>query len=347
MVQDRSGGRHVFGSIGSSRGLRNSAGFTLVELLVVIGIIALLISILLPALNKARRAAAEVVCQSNMRQFGIGIQMYADQNRGALPQKGLDGSTPYPGSNFIGPPNGVIGYDDPSIWFNALPPLVGGKTYYQILLDADRGLGTIPYGGGPNSVFTCPDAGPAGTLDNAELVIGNYFILNGVDSTGTIKNSTGMTAARQFPFDGTYVWNSKLTSIINGDDQPAVKMTQCRPGSEVVLMTEKINNPGEYTIAAVQQYNTAYPQVYNGNKAVVTSQGYVSNIGQAKADWRRFTTRHRGGGYLLFADGHVAWFSWSEAQIQPNQMVSGKYNANTSSANQPGKIIWSVEGPVN
>jgi len=80
--------------------IRESRGFTLVELLVVIGIIALLIAILLPVLNKARSAAMLTRCMSNHRQLMMGMFLYVNDSRGWAPQYSVTNNAVSPAENY-------------------------------------------------------------------------------------------------------------------------------------------------------------------------------------------------------------------------------------------------------
>src|SRR5436309_2343494 len=92
---------------------RRRCAFTLVELLVVIGIIALLISILLPALSRARKAANTVKCLSSLRSMGQGFMLYAVDFRQVWPVA-------------VHEPGGRIPIDVERRWPDLLYPYVGG-----------------------------------------------------------------------------------------------------------------------------------------------------------------------------------------------------------------------------
>src|SRR5262245_16263269 len=97
--------------------------FTLVELLVVIAIIAVLASLLLPSLARAKNRARATQCISNLRQWSVALGLYLHENDEFIPRRG-QGVQPL----FI--------VDRPEDWFNALPPLIDQHRYQALATNA-------------------------------------------------------------------------------------------------------------------------------------------------------------------------------------------------------------------
>jgi len=104
-------------------GLARSAGFSLVELLIVISVITLLLGLLLPALRRARCVAEQAICKSRLRQWALAFGMYAEQNDGFYPHTdGRDRTSSAPETD-------AERADYYFGWIDLLPPLVGQRAW--------------------------------------------------------------------------------------------------------------------------------------------------------------------------------------------------------------------------
>ncbi|WP_081722167.1 DUF1559 domain-containing protein [Geminisphaera colitermitum] len=136
----------------AARRSRIRSGFTLIELLTVIAIIGILAAIILPVVSKVRTSARRAASASNLRQWGIALQMYFQDSRDRLPWEVVASTADIPRWNEI---------DDPqyaTCWFNALPPYVG-QLPLSATPDSERATDNLhPSYMASNSMFYAPGA---------------------------------------------------------------------------------------------------------------------------------------------------------------------------------------------
>ncbi len=274
--------------------------FTLVELLIVVAILLLLMSILIPSMRSARRSARRVVCMTNLHTLGIGVHCYQTEFAGILPWEGYaEGDRPI---RHVGP------WEDPSQWFNATPAYAGYSAYCELQRAAIAGGKPLPRDG-DRSLFVCPDSAPAVAGFEDDLVEDGYFMLWGTDLAG-------IQLDRRKTF-WSYAYNTKLDAMVEDrHERERVSLSIEKVGctSEVPILVEKLMRPDEI------------------------DPPFPTSVGQAATAWSEFTTRHRGGGFLLFLDNHVGYLTRAELVNAPHAPMD---------YNQPGKVIWNPGGPIN
>jgi len=186
---------------------RKLRAFTLIELLVVIAIIAVLAALLLPALGKAKQKAWSVSCNSNLRQIGVGLTMFADDNGGRFPKSG--GSIPWNRTDPDAPTNG---------WMQQVYAHVGNTNVYHCPGNAQLPMNNqspFNYFSGTRAAFVA--AGGQAAVRQTSISFPSAFVLAG----DTIDNG-------QYFESGDCDKDDYTQNCVGGEVSPGIKWVQWR-----------------------------------------------------------------------------------------------------------------------
>lgn len=263
-------------------------GFTLVELLVVISIIALLLSILMPSLNRARKLARQILCQSRLSQWGLAFESYSSTNDNFYPHiDGRDRTDFPPGATL---PTDMSHEDLADYyfgWVDVLPSFMNLKPWRDYALYKKPDAATI---------FQCPSAK---IIKNA-----NYkYTPERVGYFSYAMNSClELDSSCYAPYDEP-----------SGNNMPSfLKTTLINKPSDVILLYDQLLNP-KYGYNATLlnrsagRYCGAYPREFSvrhrkGKKGL--------------------------GGFVLFTDSHIEWKKTVWKEHWPNDISDPEAIAN-------------------
>jgi prepilin-type N-terminal cleavage/methylation domain-containing protein len=255
-------------------------GFTLVELLVVIGIITVLVGILLPALSKARAASKNVVCLSNLQHLGQGFAIYADQYKGWWPAPATPNTTP---STFW-----HRDYIYPILFGH--PVLAGQVTDNTFIA---------------NSIFECPAA------DQRMSNISYMTPITEIDATDQQQFSYGMSSRLCDMYLGAAATNAAHVAI-NGDKNCFKNVAKIQNTSLTCLLIDSVGSwAGTINDGSAPNVDSQWARLQaalyrHSPPNTVSTQQYSSttiNTAASRAQKNQFLN-------VLYADYHAAPISY-------------------------------------
>ncbi|QEL20471.1 DUF1559 domain-containing protein [Limnoglobus roseus] len=278
---------------------RSRRGFTLIELLVVIAIIAILIGLLLPAVQKVREAAARSQCVNNLKQVGLALQNYHDANQKFPPGyvSAFDAA-----GNDTGPGWGWAAHVLPQMEQDNLYRQIDLKQPIEAAANASARVVIVksflcPYDAPPQQAIPVGPRSASAQLTSTTCTVApaNYIGNFGVNEPGVDG-------------DGVFYRNS------------AVRIADVTDGTSSTLMVgERSFYYAEATwVGAVTGANLAPTpgsplpvQTENASNFVLAHTGETYDGPANPKEINHYAARHTGGGNFVFADGHVAYLSRS------------------------------------
>lgn len=312
--------------------VRAKRAFTLIELLVVIAIIAILIGLLLPAVQKVREAAARMKCQNNLKQLGLAAQNCHDAQQTLPPILGFfpQNQTPTPGMS--------ISWGSPMYWL--LPYIEQDNmfkaTYDPVNPDGNGAqAGYRPWLGGAKSIsvkaYVCPsDASISGNGTVAAPIVTPSGNLPGFpDWTDTYALASYAGNAQVFGRTDTA---GNVTVNFSAPHSPRIPASFSDGLSNTILFAEKIGQCNFYPNVPLKWWDGLWQSAF-ARYSIGPNSKFQSNplpFNSANCDPARASTMHTGGMQVAMADGSVRSVSstispatWWQACTPANGEVLG------------------------